>query len=99
MVSQLATETFDLGEATIGKGDAVVLQLSGANRDPQRFADAGRFDVAREDNRHLAFGWGTHFCLGHRWRGWKPQSCSRRSPRCSVSWRWARANRRGRPET
>ena len=64
MVSQLAEETFDLGGATIDKGDAVVLQLSAANRDPEKFSDPGSFDVAREDNRHLAFGWGAHFCLG-----------------------------------
>jgi cytochrome P450 len=64
MVSQLAVESFDLGGTMIGKGDAVVLQLSGANRDPDRFPDAAAFDTARQDNRHLAFGWGAHFCLG-----------------------------------
>ena len=42
----------------------VVCWLGSANRDEEVFADAERFDVAREDNRHIAFGFGTHYCLG-----------------------------------
>ncbi len=46
------------------KGDKVGLLYGSANRDPEFFDDADNFDIARHPNRHLAFGMGTHFCLG-----------------------------------
>lgn len=49
---------------TIKKGDAVIAVMGSANRDPDRFADPDRLDLARTDNRHLAFGWAAHFCFG-----------------------------------
>ena len=49
---------------TIPRGATVVLLLASGNRDPARFADAGRFVPDREDNQHLAFGGGNHYCVG-----------------------------------
>ena len=45
-------------------GDHVLLSYPSANRDEDEFADAFSFDVGRTPNRHLAFGFGVHFCLG-----------------------------------
>ncbi|MFS1302624.1 cytochrome P450 [Streptosporangium longisporum] len=49
----------------IKAGDAVVTWLGAANRDEEVFADAGRFDLRRRPNKHLAFGIGPHYCVGH----------------------------------
>jgi len=48
----------------IAAGDKVVMFYGAANRDPRAFADPLRFDVGREPNPHLGFGFGVHFCLG-----------------------------------
>jgi cytochrome P450 len=42
----------------------MLAMIGSANRDPVRFPDAGRFDVTREPNAHIAFGTGIHTCLG-----------------------------------
>ena len=42
----------------------LTLGIGAANRDPHQFPDAGRFDVARKPNRHVAFGHGDHACAG-----------------------------------
>jgi len=49
---------------TIPAGKLVLPIIGSANRDPRRFRDAGRFDIARDPNPHIAFGHGIHFCLG-----------------------------------
>ena len=54
----------ELGGKSIPKGAKVVAVLAAANRDPNRFPDPDRLDLLRPDNRHLAFGWGAHFCFG-----------------------------------
>jgi cytochrome P450 len=59
-----ATRTITLREHRIEAGDKVTLWWASANRDEEVFADASRFDVRRDPNPHVAFGHGTHFCLG-----------------------------------
>lgn len=49
---------------TFRPGDAVLLSYPSANRDEEVFDDPFRFDVGRTPNKHLAFGFGVHFCLG-----------------------------------
>ena len=53
-----------LGEARIREGDKVTVWYVSANRDEAVFPDPDRFDVGRAPNDHLAFGIGSHFCLG-----------------------------------
>jgi cytochrome P450 family 142 subfamily A polypeptide 1 len=53
-----------LHDTVIPAGHQVVLMYPAANRDPRHFADPERLDVTRAHNDHLAFGFGTHFCLG-----------------------------------
>ena len=48
----------------IAKGEAVLLSYVSANRDEDVFYDPMRFDVGRDPNKHLSFGYGVHFCLG-----------------------------------
>jgi cytochrome P450 family 142 subfamily A polypeptide 1 len=59
-----ASETHELHGQTIAAGDELVLMYASANRDERVFADPETFDVTREHNHHVAFGFGTHFCLG-----------------------------------
>ncbi|MGA6982713.1 MAG: cytochrome P450 [Candidatus Sulfotelmatobacter sp.] len=61
---RIAPEDVELGGKMIRKGQAVMAVMAAANRDPERFPDPDRFDVARADNRHLAFGYAAHFCFG-----------------------------------
>jgi len=61
---RLAPVQRELGGKVIGKGQAVMAVMAAANRDPERFPEPDRFDVERQDNRHLAFGYAAHFCFG-----------------------------------
>jgi cytochrome P450 len=53
-----------LGGVKISEGDKVVMYFGAANRDPAKFADPDRLDLARTPNEHIAFGGGPHVCLG-----------------------------------
>ena len=59
-----ATRDLELRGQTIRAGDKVTLWWASANRDEDVFADPFRFDVRRDPNPHLTFGYGNHFCLG-----------------------------------
>ncbi|MEA2418693.1 MAG: hypothetical protein QOE60_899 [Thermoleophilaceae bacterium] len=62
--ARLAPRDLELGGKQIGKKQAVIAVMGSANRDPQRFPDPDRLDLGRQDNRHVAFAWGAHFCFG-----------------------------------
>ncbi len=61
---RVANRDFDLHGTTIPAGNQVLLMYTSANRDPSHFVDPETFDVTRTPNHHIAFGFGTHFCLG-----------------------------------
>jgi len=58
------TEDHELHGKLLKAGDEVLLMYSSANRDPEVFTEPETFDVRRAHNNHVAFGFGTHFCLG-----------------------------------
>ena len=63
-VTRIAREGLEFGGRRIRAGERLVLLLNAANRDPAQFPLPERLELAREPNRHLAFGYGIHFCLG-----------------------------------
>jgi cytochrome P450 len=64
VVHRLTTRPAELAGVKLSADQTVRLVLSAANRDPERFDDPDRFDIARADVRHLGFGIGPHYCLG-----------------------------------
>jgi len=56
----------ELDGIRLRKGDKVMAMLAAANRDPLANAHPERLDLQRRPNRHIAFGTGIHFCLGHQ---------------------------------
>jgi cytochrome P450 len=63
-VTRVAAATLEVAGRKIPAGDRLFLMINSANRDGEQFADADRLDIGRSDNRHIAFGFGTHFCIG-----------------------------------
>ena len=62
--ARICREDTELGGKLIRKGQAVIAVMGAGNRDPERFPDPDKLDLGRTDNRHLAFGWASHFCFG-----------------------------------
>ena len=62
--ARIARDDLELGGKQIRKGQAVIAVMAAGNRDPERFPEPDRLDIERPDNRHLAFGWASHFCFG-----------------------------------
>jgi cytochrome P450 family 142 subfamily A polypeptide 1 len=63
-MARTVTRDVELHGETLHEGDQVILMYASANRDPSVFEDPDRFDVQRDPNPHLAFGFGPHFCMG-----------------------------------
>ena len=61
---RVALEDVEIGGRTIEEGQLVFCLLAAADRDPAQFPNPDVLDIARQDNRHIAFGYGIHFCLG-----------------------------------
>ena len=62
--SRIARNPTVIAGIDIAEDQFVMLNLTAANHDPERFPDPAHFDVTRPEIRHLSFGWGVHFCLG-----------------------------------
>ena len=64
LTSRRALTEMAIGGQPIQVGENVVMVLGAANHDPAQFADPDRLDLARQDNRYVAFGHGIHYCVG-----------------------------------
>jgi cytochrome P450 len=62
--ARICREDTEIGGKLIRKGQAVIAVMAAGNRDPERFPNPDCLDITRTDNRHLAFGWASHFCFG-----------------------------------
>jgi cytochrome P450 len=63
-LARVVAVAHEMGGRQLKAGERVYAWMNAANRDPRRFSEPDRFDIARPDNRHLTFGHGAHFCLG-----------------------------------
>jgi cytochrome P450 family 142 subfamily A polypeptide 1 len=63
-MARVATRDVEIGGATVPAGEKVMLLYPSANRDEKVFADSFDFNIRRQPNDHVAFGYGTHHCVG-----------------------------------
>ncbi|WP_030724108.1 cytochrome P450 family protein [Streptomyces sp. NRRL F-2580] len=63
-IARFAREDVKIAGAPIPRGATVLIASAIADRDPARFPDPDHLDITRQDNPHLAFGHGIHYCLG-----------------------------------
>jgi cytochrome P450 PksS len=61
---RVAIEDFEFHGRTIRRGQILFLGMAAANRDPKVFPEPDRFDITRQNNRHVSFAFGPHTCLG-----------------------------------
>ncbi len=64
ITGRIASRDMEVGGCPIHKTQSMFLSLRAANRDPQAFPEPHRFDISRKDVPHVAFGGGTHLCIG-----------------------------------
>jgi cytochrome P450 len=64
MTTRQAREDVDMGDVRIGRGETVLCIIASANRDEAAWADADKFDIARERKFPMSFGGGPHYCTG-----------------------------------
>ena len=64
MFTRYALEDLEFGSVNFKKGETVGLMLGAANHDPARFSSPEIFNPTREQNAHVSFGAGIHFCIG-----------------------------------
>ena len=64
-MARTVTRDVELGGQRLAEGDKLLLLYPSANRDGEVFAEPFRFDMRRQPNEHVAFGFGPHFCLGN----------------------------------
>ncbi|MDZ7994697.1 MAG: cytochrome P450 [Nostoc sp. EfeVER01] len=62
--ARIAVTNLEIDGKQISQGQRLFLVIGAANRDPEQFLDPDKLDITRPENPHLAFGKGTHFCLG-----------------------------------
>jgi cytochrome P450 len=62
--TRYTVEDVEISDQRIRRGTPVIVVLGAANRDPGHYEEANRLDITRQNNKHLGFGYGIHYCLG-----------------------------------